>query len=377
MENTEALQVQVLQLEELNPRNLPEFQGWKEKQQKLVTDNPFIKITDNKSYDEAKKRRTALVTGRTTIQKQDQFIGSKIKDFRSKVSDLSKELIAISLPYEEKQQNEVKRFEEIKAKEKAEKERLEQERVEKIKQSISFYYSDWKSKIDNLELNQIDLVKDVFEKFTLETDKYGEYELDFQEKVQLLKGKLTEKINYLNEKEEQRKERERLDAERKKLEEEKKAAEEKARKEREELEAERKRQEELQKKRDEEAKQKRLEEEQKLAKEKAEIQAEKDRLAKIEADRIAKIEADKKAKEDAERQAKLEEEKKAREKAEQLRLEAIKPDKEKISKFIESLQFTLETPDIKDEKLKDWLNQTLIAQRLFKESMELELSKLS
>ena len=59
-----------LQLEDLKVSNLPELQGWKEKQQKLVEENPYVEIVDNKSYEVACKSRTALLKGRTELEKQ-------------------------------------------------------------------------------------------------------------------------------------------------------------------------------------------------------------------------------------------------------------------------------------------------------------------
>ena len=112
---------ELIQIEKIQANFLPELQGWKEKQEVLVKENPFLKIEDNKTYNEAKKRRTSLVAGRTTIQNQDKLIASKIKKFRSNVAEASRELIAITQPHEERQQEEVKRYEQIKADEKAEK----------------------------------------------------------------------------------------------------------------------------------------------------------------------------------------------------------------------------------------------------------------
>ncbi len=116
----------IISLEQIDANKLPELQGWKEKQEQLVKDNPFMEITDNTTYAEAKKRRTALVSGRTEIQKADKLIASKLKDFRNKVSQISNSLIEISKPHEEKQQEEVKRYEAVKEQERQEKIRLEE-----------------------------------------------------------------------------------------------------------------------------------------------------------------------------------------------------------------------------------------------------------
>lgn len=74
-------------LAEIDPLSLPELQDWTEKQHSIVKENPFIEIKDTESYAEAKKRRTALVSARTSIEKQDKTVASKLKELRSKVSE--------------------------------------------------------------------------------------------------------------------------------------------------------------------------------------------------------------------------------------------------------------------------------------------------
>ena len=57
---------EVLKLDDLKATNLPELQGFKETQEALVKQYPFIEITDNASYETAKKHRTTLLKGRTS-----------------------------------------------------------------------------------------------------------------------------------------------------------------------------------------------------------------------------------------------------------------------------------------------------------------------
>lgn len=338
---------QIVLLEQIDPKKLPELKGWKENQEQIVKDNPFVIIKDNKTYEEAKKSRTSLVKARTSIEKQDKLIASKIQDFRKKAIGLKDELIAITQPHEVKQQNEVKRWEKIKEEEKVEKARLEQERIDKIKNEIQSIFDSWNEKIKVLTFNEIKdfLMEDILE--DADTSKFEEFEIDFIEKKETLKTLLDEKVKQLQEKESQRIEAEKLKKEREILEAEKKKAEEEARKKREKLDAERKKIEE---------ERKRLEEEKK-AKEEADKKVEQERL-------------------DAERKTKEEEENKKRLEAERKRSEALKPDKEKISKFIDSLEFTLQNPKIKDADLNDWLKQTIHAVEITKHNLKNELSNL-
>ncbi len=90
-------------------------------------------------------------------------------------------------------------------------------------------------------------------------------------------------------------------------------------------------------------------------------------LAEAEAKRKAEIEAEEKAKADKLAKEKTEKEQKAKDAAEAKRLQELKPDREKAMQFIESLSFTSEFPEIKDEtiaaellKIRDGLNSTII-----------------
>jgi hypothetical protein len=202
---------QLITLETLEVSMLPELQGWKEKQEAIVRENPFIAIVDNKTYEEAKKSRTVLVSARTAIEKQDKLIASKLKDVRTKAGNLSTEVISISLPHEEKQQEEVKRYEAVKEterleKEKKEKERKEKERKEAIEVSIEGFYSAWKSAIESLIFEGIEAFKASFQENLDKTDvsQFEEFELQFASKVQLLKQQLEDKIQVLTDKEDQR-----------------------------------------------------------------------------------------------------------------------------------------------------------------------------
>lgn len=355
----------VFEIEKMEANNLPELQGLKEKQLQIVKENPFVEIVDSKTYEEAKKSRTTLVSARTEIEKQDKLIASKIKKFREMVSSASVELIAITKPHEDKQQDEVKRYEAIKGQEKLEKARLEEERKSKIKDSIDAIFKTALQKIENLSFELIETLKVDFEQNLYKTDvsQFEEFENIFNTKLNLLKGQFDYKVKILNDEEARRKEDERLKIEREKLEAEKKAEEQRVKAEREKFEKEqREAQEKLtaeqakadaeRKAKDDEAKKQREAEETKLQKERAELEAEKARLAKIESDRIEKEEAEKTSKLVEEKRIQDEKDAKAKAKAETERLEALKPEKQKAVEFLQSLQYSISDPEIKDEKLK-------------------------
>lgn len=366
---------ELLKIEALDVNKLPELQGMREKQLQIVKENPYIEITDNKSYDEAKKARTTLVTARTEIQNQDKLIASKIQAFRKSVSAVSEELISITRPHEEKQQQEVKRWEEVKEKEKQEKARLEEERKNNIRNSISCIIDEAFMKINKCSFETIDSLKVDFEEgiYKTELSQFEEFEIDFNEKLIQVKNAFSSKIKTLEETEVQRlenirlqEEKAKLDAEKAKIEADRKAEEERAKKEREALAVEKAKHEAELKAKEEEARKLREAAEAKLRKEREEIEAEKARLAKIENDRLAKIEAEHKAKEEAERQEREKVEAEARAKAEAERLEALKPEKEKLLHYIENIEnaiSSVEPPQLKEPGLLN--SQKLIYSELF------------
>lgn len=355
------MEKQIVTLDGINVEMLPEFKNWKQLQLRIVEENPFVEITDNKSFEEAKKARTALVTARTNVQKQETLIASKIKDFRNKVTNFSQELINITIPSEEKQQNEVKRYEAEKEAEKKAKEEAEAKRVQQIKDSIGSIVDGVKSKISALTFIELEAFETIgFQNFlNTDVEQFEEFELEFASKIKDVKILFDAKKQSLIELENQRLEKERIAKENAELKAKKKAFE---------LEQQKARQEAEQKAKEEaeklEAQQKAIREQQEKANaeleaEKAKIEAEK---AKLEAEQKAKIEAELKAKEEAERverEAKEKLEREAAEKAEKERIEALKPEKEKAIDFLNSLVFSKELTDpvkqIKSPEIMDEL----------------------
>lgn len=211
MENT------ALQLSDLKVSNLPELQGWKEKQEQLVSENPYVEITDNKTYEVACKSRTALLKGRTELEKQDKLIASKLTAFRKDVKTETDTLIAITLPSEERQQAEVKRYEGIKEVERQERERIEQQRIDTIK-----------SKIESIESESLGIIqKMTFQNIIADTAAIGsickqefdfeEYDILFEQTLARIETAIKDKIDDLNEREEQRIAKEKAEEENRKL----------------------------------------------------------------------------------------------------------------------------------------------------------------
>lgn len=143
---------------------LTQFEELKKAQFELVEQNPFIDIVDAKTYDEGKKRRTALRTGRTTVQNQDKEIASRIALVRKFVKGKNDELIEIVSQAESKQQEEVSRWENAIEEKRKEKERLEKERVDKIDLMIQTFESDCYELIQKMQFSTIQETKVILDK---------------------------------------------------------------------------------------------------------------------------------------------------------------------------------------------------------------------
>ena len=225
---------QVILLENLDAKNLPELQGLKESQLKIVDENPFIEIVDNKSYEEAKKRRTALLKGRTSLEAQEKVIASKLTAFRKQVGTVTLELIEITKPHEDKQQEEVKRYEAIKEAERAEKERLENERIERIQNKIKSIESECYSLISNTTFQTIETTKKEVDSILNSEYDFEEFDIFLEQVKRRVENQFEIKISELQEKESQRIENERLAKEKAEADAKLRAIEEEQRKEREE-----------------------------------------------------------------------------------------------------------------------------------------------
>ena len=83
---------------------LPSLTGMKEMSLQAVSDFPFIEITDNATATEARKNRTGLVKVRVNLQKQRTLINKKLSEIKGAVKDETDEVILITKPHEERQQ---------------------------------------------------------------------------------------------------------------------------------------------------------------------------------------------------------------------------------------------------------------------------------
>lgn len=179
-EKNEQQNVELIPFLESNQNKLVKFDEFKAKQEQLVKENPYVEITDSKSYEEAKKARTNLKTGRTEIQSGDKKIASFFTKFRKALKGKAEELVAITQAAEDKQQAEVTRWENIKKEEKEKKAKAEELRIENIKNKVSEYKEKAAELINNCTFPTIESTRESLNKLFTEDAKefdFAEFEL--------------------------------------------------------------------------------------------------------------------------------------------------------------------------------------------------------
>lgn len=203
----------LIKLDEFNIQQLPELQNKKQEVSAKLEQFKYVEIKDNTTYEEAKKSRTGARTLRTDLQKEQKAVEKKIKDhILVPVKNAYDELIDSVLPIENKQQDEVSRWEDIKEKERQEKLLLEQQRVDGIKAKIKEFGDVWEQAFSLMKYENIKECIDTFQESVqvIDVKELEEFEILFTDKVSDLRAKLDSRILLLTTEEELRLERERL-----------------------------------------------------------------------------------------------------------------------------------------------------------------------
>lgn len=208
MENT------IAKIEDFNANALVEIKGKNKMIAKLIKENPYIEISDTPTFDIAKKSRTALRTCRTDFEKEEKSLLNAIKNrisdpIKAIYQDFKETLNTV----EEKQQNEVKRYENVLDEKRKEKERLEEERKDIHRRNIELIYNSNKTAIENLNFETVTNFKlnFVFENKTFDVFGFEEFADVFEVKVEMLQGLLLDKKLILQEKENIRLAQEKID----------------------------------------------------------------------------------------------------------------------------------------------------------------------
>ena len=208
---------EITKIENFNVKALEEIKGKEKLIAIVIKENPFVEITDNKSYEEGKKSRTALRTCRTDLEKEEKALHSTIKKVLTEpIKEIYGTFKEKVIPFEEKQQQEVKNWEDIKEQERLEKLRIEEERKQKHRNNIELFFNINKIIIEDLTFENIrhELVfTNDDQEFTSES--FEEFADVFEAKVDFLTIMLNDKIKTLKEKENIRLENEKLENERK------------------------------------------------------------------------------------------------------------------------------------------------------------------
>lgn len=213
-----STEVQVINLEDFNVNQLPELHGKKEEIKAIIDANPIIEIIDTKTYEEAKKSRTAVKTLRTGLEKEKKDVLDRIKEkiVNTVATAYDTEILDVKAA-EELRQAPVTKWEDDKKKEAEEKRLAEEKRVADIKTNISNFVSTWKATFEGMEFSMIDDIRAAFIDTVEVHDKkqFAEFSLLFDKEVSLLTEILNAKVNSLTEAENNRLERERLEEEKK------------------------------------------------------------------------------------------------------------------------------------------------------------------
>lgn len=197
MANQTKKAIKEFELIQFEPNQIVNFSKWENQQKRLVKDNPFIKVVDSKTHAIAKKRRTNLVTGRTTLQKERDDVKKELNRAKTFVADKYDGFIAISSKAETKQQQELTEYETKLAEEKEREAALEEKRINDINQLIQ----DCEASLDGIiDRVSFETLEDSQQSFDATVDS-GQYDPEvFEERLFLFEEMVEKQQEKLNDK---------------------------------------------------------------------------------------------------------------------------------------------------------------------------------
>lgn len=217
MGKQEKTEIAVIDFTKFSVTQLPELKGKKEEIASIIEANPVVEVIDNKTYELAKKSRTAVKTLRTGLEKEQKDVKDKIKQFVLNVVDSEYNALVLDVKSKEKErQDPIDIWEEKKEKERQEKLRIEEARKQKHRDNIELVFNHNKKLIDELTFENLphELVFTIDDQ-EFNSESFEEFADVFEAKVDVLTTMLKDKIKTLQEKENIRLENERLENERK------------------------------------------------------------------------------------------------------------------------------------------------------------------
>lgn len=217
MAKSKTDEIAIIDFTKFSIQELPELQGKKKEIDSIIKANPIVEITDNASYELAKKSRTTVKTLRTNLEKEQKEVNSRIKkNVLEVVANEYNSLINQVREKESERQEPITIYEAKKEEERLEKLRLEEERVNGIKTKIDEIATLFVNKIQNLSFGFINDFKEELSLFKTIQDKssFQEFEVLYDDKMDHIDNLLASRIATLNEQEEIRLEQIRLTEER-------------------------------------------------------------------------------------------------------------------------------------------------------------------
>ena len=191
-----AVKSELVEIQKLDENKLKEFDGIKEKQLDIVKANPFVEITDKETYEKAKATRTALLTASTDVEKQETTVSRFLNNFKKAVKEKYESLSQITREPYDKQQAEVKRYEDILQAEKDRKAKEEQDRIDGIKQSIADKEVELINKIVAMQYTDIEATEKTIEEIISQSaGTFEEYDVLFDKVVENVRERLKIQIN--------------------------------------------------------------------------------------------------------------------------------------------------------------------------------------
>ena len=197
-------EVAIIDFTKFDVQQLPEFIGKKEEIKAVIKANPIVEITDNATYESAKKSRTAVKTTRTGLEKEKKDVADRIKNNVLGVVNTEYDKLIEDVKKEETlRQEKVTAWETKKEEEHVEKARLEQERIDGIKKSIGEFGDTWEKAFSLIKFENIKECQKTFDESVsvVDASEFQEYEVLFTDKVSYLTNLLNSKIATLTEQE--------------------------------------------------------------------------------------------------------------------------------------------------------------------------------
>ena len=208
------VELQVIDLDKFDINQLPELQNKKAEVAKRLKDFKYVAILDNATYEEGKKSRTGIRSIRTELQTEQKSVNKKIKDFiLEPVKNAYTELIEEVVPVENKQQEEVSRWEAIKETERLAKLRAEEERVTKIREEILNFENQCNAIVRNSNTENVKANKEQLRLMFNSNFNFMEFQQLFEMAKHRVQSSFDLKCGDIQEKENQRLENERIKAE--------------------------------------------------------------------------------------------------------------------------------------------------------------------